>query len=329
MKSRTYKLTTFLVVLSVFWIPLVSAQTVNVPDAKLAAILRSAFNLNANQDITVNDLLRLRSVPVINQQIRDLTGLEHATNIERLILGSNQISDIRPISGLTKLTYVYLDGNRVSDISAVSGLTNLQILDVRDNQISDISAVSGLTNLQVLDISFNRISDLTPLSQLTNLTWLSVGNNPITDLRPLSKLVNLTFFVIDPDFDEKYPGQIRRYIPANTQIVFLNPDGDSGRPVSREELRRTPVFQRCGLGWSPNTYGRQQSKVMMYALEFEFDDIRRGQYTCTTIEIRTGDPAITDLDGWKLYLGTRYNPSYVPIEIQQFRDKQRCFEAHP
>ena len=312
MKSRTYQLTTFLVVLSVFWIPFASAQTVNVPDANLAAILRDAFNLGANQDITVDDLLKLSHVTVINQQIRDLTGLEHATNLERLILGSNQISDIRPISGLTKLTYLYLDSNRISDIGSLSGLTNLQTLDVRGNRISDISAVSGLTNLQILDISFNRISDLTPLSQLTNITWLSVGKNPITNLRPLSNLLNLTFFVIDPDFDEKYPGQIRRYIPANAEIVFLNPDENSGRPVPREALKRKRVIQRCGLGWSPNTYGRQQPKVMMYALEFEFS---AGRYTCSTIEVRTDDPTITDLDGWKLYLGTHYNPSYVPIEI--------------
>ena len=320
MKTRPYTLTTFLVVLSVFWIPFASAQTVNVPDAKLAAILRGAFNLNANQDITVNDLLKLRVVTLINQQIRDLTGLEHATNIERLILGSNQISDIRPISGLTKLIYLYLDDNQVSDISAVSGLTNLQILDVRGNQVSDISAVSGLTNLQILDVSFNRISDLTPLSQLTTLTWLSVGRNPITDLRPVSNLVNLTFFVIDPDFDEKYPGQLRQYIPANAEIVFLIPNEDAGRPVSREELRRKPVVQHCGFGWSPQpqyTHHLQRPKVMIYALEFEYKQDPRSRYICSVIEIRTGDPAITDLDGWKLYLGTRYNPSYVPIELTQ------------
>ena len=218
------------------------------------------------------------------------------------------------LSGLTKLTHLYLDNNRISDIGALSGLTNLQVLDVRDNRISDIDALSGLTNLQVLDISFNRISDLTPLSGLTNLTWLSVGNNPITDLRPLSNLVNLTFFVIDPDFDEKYPGQLRRYIPASAEIVFLNPDEDSGRPVPREELRQQGP-QHCGLGWAPQsqyTHHLQQPKVMIYALEFEFS---AGRYTCSAIEIHTGDPTITDLDGWKLYLGTRYNPSYVPIKI--------------
>ena len=316
MKSRAYTLTTFWVVLSVFWIPFASAQTVNVPDAKLAAILRRAFNLNPNQDIPRNLLLNISSLSLVDKEIRDLTGLEHATNLQRIVLGSNQVSDIRPLFGLTKLTHLYLDSNRISDIGSLSGLTNLQILDVRDNRISDIGSLSGLTNLQILDISFNRISDLTPLSQLTNLTWLSVGKNPITDLRPLSNLVNLTFFVIDPDFDEKYPGQLRRYILASAQIVFLNPDEDSGRPVPREELKRQAP-QHCGLGWSPQSqyaHRLEQPKVMMYALEFEFS---AGKYTCSAIEIRTGDATISHLDGWQLYLGTLYNPSYIPMALTQ------------
>lgn len=293
MKSRYYLLATIYFVLSLFWVYPTSAQTVNVPDAKLAAILRRAFNLNPNQDIPRNFLLNISGLSLVDKQIRDLTGLEHATNLQRIVLGSNQVSDIRPLSGLTKLTHLYLDSNR----------------------ISDIDALSGLTNLQILDISFNRISDLTPLSQLTNITWLSVGNNPITELRPLSNLVNLTFFVIDPDFDEKYPRQIRRYIPASAQIVFLNPDEDSGRPVPREELRQQAP-QHCGLGWSPYAYHHRRPKVMIYALEFEYKQQQHhNQYACTAIEIRTGDPAITDLDGWKLYLGTRYNPSYIPITL--------------
>ena len=90
MKSHTYTLTTFLVVLSVLWIPFASAQTVNIPDANLAAEVRRTLELGPNDPITQNDLSRLPYLVAINAQIRDLAGLEHAANIERLILGSNQ-----------------------------------------------------------------------------------------------------------------------------------------------------------------------------------------------------------------------------------------------
>ena len=53
---------------------------------------------------------------------------------------------------------------------------------------------------------------------------------------------------------------------------------------------------------------------MIYALEFEF---REGRYICSAIEIRTGDATVSDLEGWQLYLGTLYNPSYIPIVLTQ------------
>ena len=58
-------------------------------------------------------------------------------------------------------------------------------------------------------------------------------------------------------------------------------------------------------------------KVMIYALEFEYDPDRNAGYSCKTIEIRTGDDSIENLSGWKLYLGTRYNPSSVPLTIPE------------
>ena len=56
---------------------------------------------------------------------------------------------------------------------------------------------------------------------------------------------------------------------------------------------------------------------MIYALEFEYDPERHGRYICKTIEIRTGDDSIENLAGWKLYLGTRYNPSSIPMTIPE------------
>ena len=102
MKARTYKLTTFLVVLSLFSIDSVSAQAVNVPDANLAAIIRRGFNLGPNQDITVEALSNIRGLSLVDKQIRNLTGLQYATNLERIVFGSNQVSDIRPTFWIDK-----------------------------------------------------------------------------------------------------------------------------------------------------------------------------------------------------------------------------------
>ena len=149
------------------------------------------------------------------------------------------------------------------------------------------------------------------------MTVLILINNPIGDLSPLSALSKLEVFIIHSEFDEKNPGILARIIPANTQIYFVYPTNPGiGLPIAREGLTRK-IAPRCGLGWaSQSLYAHhlQQPKVMIYALEFEF---REGRYICSAIEIRTGDATVSDLEGWQLYLGTLYNPSYIPIVLTQ------------
>ena len=169
---------------------------------------------------------RLTELVARNLNITDLTGLEHATNLTNLDLGteyveghevnSNSVSDLSPLVGLINLTWLRLRNNSISDlsplarltnltelnlgsnlmisdISALSGLTNLETLWLYGNSLSDISPLAGLTNLRSLILWFNSISDLSPLAGLTNLTWLGLYNNLISDLSPLAGLTNLGY----------------------------------------------------------------------------------------------------------------------------------------
>ena len=58
--------------------------------------------------------------------IADLTGLEHATNLERLSLSDNAISDITPLTGLTNLRLLYLGGTDISDFTPLERLALAQ-----------------------------------------------------------------------------------------------------------------------------------------------------------------------------------------------------------
>ncbi len=58
--------------------------------------------------------------------IADLTGLEHATNLERLSLSDNAISDITPLTGLTNLRRLDLRYNDISDITPLERLALAQ-----------------------------------------------------------------------------------------------------------------------------------------------------------------------------------------------------------
>ena len=123
--------------------------------------------------------------------IRNLTGLEHATNLKDLRLDRNAISDISVLAGLTDLTGLGLDENSISDISALAGLTNLTNLLIGGNNISDISVLAELTDLRGLSLYNTNISDISAITELTDLTRLWVDWNNISNLSPLVANIGL------------------------------------------------------------------------------------------------------------------------------------------
>ena len=193
---------------------IVSAQVVNIPDPNLRALIEEELGKAAGATITVAEMESLTYLFNFGSPIRDLTGLESATNLDTLYLsdnlisdiaplatltnltdlnlGSNTITDISPLVGLTNLTDLWLGSNPITDLSALMGLTNLTSLYLGDNALTDISVLAGLTNLTDLTLGFNAITDISPLAGLTNLTDLYLGYNAIRDISPLATLTNLT-----------------------------------------------------------------------------------------------------------------------------------------
>ena len=64
--------------------------------------------------------------------LRDLTGLEAATNLTRLELYGNSITDTSALASLTNLTHLVLYINAMSDQSPMAGLTKLRYLNLED-----------------------------------------------------------------------------------------------------------------------------------------------------------------------------------------------------
>ena len=178
----------------------------NIPDANLRAAIKIAMGKVSDDPLTNFEMAFLSELEAPNSNIRDLTGLELATSLTNLDLGtelvsgvgyvnSNHISDFSLLSGLTNLTRLDLGGNSISDLSVLSGiissLPNLERLYLDTNSISDVTPLSGLTNLALLNLSNNNISDISALSGLTSLISLYLRDNSISDVTPLSGLTNL------------------------------------------------------------------------------------------------------------------------------------------
>ena len=171
---------------------------VHFPDSNLRALIAETLGKSINALITVTDMKQLKELKVGEhgreesyRGIRDLTGLQFATNLTELTVWHNQISDLSPLAGLINLRVLNAHDNRLSDISPVRGLTNLTALVFDRSQVSDISPVRGLTNLTHLEFDQTPVSDISPVRALTNLRQLEIQETLVSDLSPVANLTNL------------------------------------------------------------------------------------------------------------------------------------------
>ena len=202
---------------------------VDISDVYLDDIIREQLNLQSDVQLTDRMLLSLTSLNLtdVNRQIRNLTGLEYAQNLDTLRIRNQQfITDFSPLSNLTNLSTLEISGCGLFDLSILSALTNLQHLNIADNAIQDISVLSGLTSLITLDLSNNQISDVSPLTALTNLQWLSIQGNPIDDTSPL-----LTVLEQNPDLE----------IIFNDEPTFIE-----GENAKRWVVEKSPIGTKIG-----------------------------------------------------------------------------------
>ena len=139
-------------------------KVVLMPDANLASVVQETLGLTQDNMITSHSMLGLTQLYAPNRGITDLTGLEYASNLTELWLGSEYVDG------------KWVNSNAVSNLSPLSTLTHLKRLDLQSNAASDVSALvsilSKLPELTYLDLRYNSISDTSSLSKLTQLTTL-------------------------------------------------------------------------------------------------------------------------------------------------------------
>ena len=147
---------------------------VTIPDPNLERAIRETLALPDGVPLTQLEMLRLQRLKAWSRDIKDLTGLQYATNIEYLILWDNSIKDLTPLANLTKL----------------------RELDLAYNAVESVEPLAGLINLQRLNLTINRVQDITPLANLIHLEFLYIRENLVTDITPLQGL-NFIYFEYD------------------------------------------------------------------------------------------------------------------------------------
>ena len=133
--------------------------------------LRTAIQQEIGNTITTQTLLNLTGLGATALGIRDLTGLEHATNLGWLHLDHNSISDVSALSGLPQLTDLYLDHNNISDISPLVGLPELYELYLEGNPLNAAAINTHIPAMQAngVEVEFdNRTPTTSPAVEVKN-----------------------------------------------------------------------------------------------------------------------------------------------------------------
>ena len=167
----------------------------DIPDVNLRAAVALALNKTPDA-LTKEDMQRLTRLSADEQGIRELTGLEYATKLERIELRHNAISDLSPLAGLTQLNNIKLRGNRIRDVSPLDRLTNVDWLGLEENEITDLSPLAELKKLTGLGIQGNPVSDVSPLAGLIRLERINAVGTNISDFSSLAKMPRLRWLEV-------------------------------------------------------------------------------------------------------------------------------------
>ena len=187
----------------------------------------------------------LKSLDASSLEIRDLTGLEFATNLETLVLRDNLIDDLKPISNLAHLRKLDLSGNRIRNLSQLVPLSGSKMRkEVVDLQLSlegrktsrskktdimqELSALverlkMGPWALREVNLSNNRLLGLTGIEHFTDLVFLNVSKNALIDLEGLNQLKSLITLYAE----QNQLGRIETYVDENKNKRY-----DFGEPVN-------------------------------------------------------------------------------------------------
>lgn len=193
---------------------------VTIKDANLKKYLLEYHDYDSDKIITNSDISQIKDFQV-NSSVRDLSGLEGATNIESLRIYTSNCANLDMLYNLPKLKSLSLEygdseslltyfkslnkletliigGNQENiNYSIISNLANLKELSLRNSYNPyqagniDLNVFSKLVNLEDLTLDgYKNIANLGSISVFTKLKKLDIGNE-IEDLTSLKVLKNL------------------------------------------------------------------------------------------------------------------------------------------
>ncbi len=160
-----------------------------IPDPGLQTAIRQALGKSENSwRITAEDLKSLteldasQSASSKRPPVRNLQGLEMATNLLSLNLNGNGLTSLDLPSGLVNLKTLNLSRNSLQELTLPTDLARLETLYLTWNDLIDLTLPKGMTHLKTLSIRDNGLRKLTLPADLTSLSTLNLVDNNLISL---------------------------------------------------------------------------------------------------------------------------------------------------
>ncbi|EZH66390.1 hypothetical protein DH09_10680 [Bacillaceae bacterium JMAK1] len=163
-------------------------QNLTFEDPLLDQAIREDLQIEENEGVTVELARSITSLNLSNQQIENLSGLEHFEMLSSLDLTNNKIEDISILSELERLETLSLEDNNVHEIDYLAELSSLTSLNLRENHVENIEPITELIYLEDLNLRENRIASIDSISGLEFLEDLNLRYNEITSIEPVLTL---------------------------------------------------------------------------------------------------------------------------------------------
>ena len=145
-----------------------------------------------------------------NEKLTDIQKIGVLKNLTDLEIRScKNLKNLTGLNNATKLEKLNFQNNGLNDISAINELQNLKIIDLSNNNIAELMSFGKLNNLESLTLNNNNISNLSNLDSLignrSNLNKLFLSNNILqtnaidghNNVETLKKLYNAGLRTLD------------------------------------------------------------------------------------------------------------------------------------
>ncbi|MGM0582443.1 MAG: leucine-rich repeat domain-containing protein [Bacteroidota bacterium] len=122
--------------------------------------------------------------------------LHDLTAIKSIVIVDEDIKDLSPLSQFVYLEELYLERVGLVNLESIYAVKEVEILSIKETPIEDLEPLNQLYKLEKLILDFTAVDNLKPLEEMQSLEHLSLAGTQIKNLKGIETLIGLKYLDI-------------------------------------------------------------------------------------------------------------------------------------